>query len=219
MAEMSRRERIMAASLRRRADSLPFFHYWRHSQIGQAERACRNRGMGMCWTRPCYVEKMHGVEIAERRVSRSGQSVVERTYSTPVGSVSMAEIQEPGVGQWHAQRSWRDVSPWQTERLIKEPEDYRVVRYMVEHTEYIPDYFPIEQAMDWLGDDGVVLSALPHSPMQMLMIDWVGSEEGRFFFHHVDHPDLVEELYEALCRSRRPLCEIAAGAPAHIVMC
>ena len=129
------------------------------------------------------------------------------------------ERREPGVGQWHAQRSWSDVSPWQTERLIKGPDDYRVVKYMVENTEYCADYFPIEQAMDWLGDDGVVLSALPHSPMQMLMIDWVGSEEGRFFYHHADYPDLVEDLYVAFCKSREPLYEIAAKSPAPIVLC
>ena len=219
MAELSRRERIMAASLRKRADRLPFFHYWRHSQIGWAERECRNRRMGMCWTRPCYVEMMHGVEITETRASSSERTVVQRVYSTPVGDVSMAERREPGVGQWHAQRSWNDVSPWQTERLIKGPDDYRVLKYMVENTEYVADYFPIEQAIDWLGDDGVVLSSLPHSPLQTLMIDWVGSEGGRFFYHYADHPDLVEELYHALCRSREPLVQIAARAPAPIVLC
>jgi hypothetical protein len=106
-----------------------------------------------------------------------------------------------------------------TSRLIKEPEDYAVVRYMVEHTEYVADSFPIEQAIDWLGEEGVVLCALPHSPMQMLMIDWVGSQGGRFYYHHQDYPDLVEGLYQALCKCREPLYEIAARSPAEIVMC
>jgi len=148
VADMTRRERIMAASLKRRADKLPFFHYWRHSQIGWAERECRNRGMGMNWTRPCYVEKMHGVEITERQITSSGRIALQRTFSTPIGTVSLEERREPGVGQWHPQRSWKDVSPWQTERLIKIPEDYKVVKYMAENTEYIADYFPIEQAME-----------------------------------------------------------------------
>jgi len=88
---------------------------------------------------------------------------------------------------------------------------------MVENTEYIPDYFPIEQAMDWLGDDGIVLDDLsPHSPMQMLMIDWIGSEGGRFFIHHVKYPDLVEDLCQAISKSREPLYEIAAKSPAEI---
>jgi hypothetical protein len=111
------------------------------------------------------------------------------------------------------------VSPWQTARLIKGPEDYAVVQYVVENTEYVADPFPIEQAIDWLGEEGVVLCALPHSPMQMLMINWVGSEGGRIFYHQVDYPDQVEALYRALCKSREPLYEIAARSPAPIVLC
>ncbi len=219
MAEMTRRERVMAASRKQRADRLPFFHFWRHSQIGWAERECRNRGMGMNWQRPCHVEKMHDVEITETRGVLSGRAVIHRTYTTPLGSVYVDEHREPGVGQWHGERSWKDVSPWLLSRLIKEPRDYEIVKYMVEHTEYIADYFPVEQASEWLGEDGCVIVALPHSPMQTLMIDWVGSEGGRFFFHHADYPDLVEELYRTICKSREALFEIAAKAPADIVSC
>ncbi|MEW6754034.1 MAG: hypothetical protein AB1505_24100 [Candidatus Latescibacterota bacterium] len=219
MSPMSPRQRLLAASRLQRPDRLPFFHYWRHCQTGWAERECRNRGMGLCWVRPCAVERLHGVEVTERQATVAGQSVVRRLYETPVGTVTMAERRDPGTGQWHAQRSWRGITPWQVERLIKGPEDYRVARYIVEHTEYVPDSFPLEQAMDWLGEDGVVLTGLPHSPMQTLMIDWVGSEGGRFYYHHADHLDLVEELYHALVESRRPLHAIAARAPAPIALC
>ncbi len=219
MAEMTRRERIMTASHKKCADKLPFFHYWRHSQIGWAERECRNRGMGMCWTRPPYIMKMHGVDRSETQGMSSGEAVIRRTFSTPVGSIYLDEMREPGVGQWHALRSWRDVTPWQANRLIKEPEDYKVLKYIVENTEYIPYYFPVEQAMDWLGDDGVVINQLPHSPMQMLMINWIGSEGGRFFIHHAKYPELVEDLYRAISKSREPLYEIAAKSPAPITIC
>jgi hypothetical protein len=219
MSQISQRQRIMAASAGDVADGLPFFHYWRHCQQGSVERACRNRGMGLCWSRPGHVERLHDVEVVERQVSWSGQPAWRRTFTTPVGEVSTMEIREAGVGQWHGQRSWRDVTPWQVERLIKEPDDYAVVQYMVEHTEYVADNFPIEQAMDWLGEDGVVLCYLPHSPMQTLMIDWVGSEGGRFYYHLADHPELVEGLYRALCRSREALHEIAARSSAPIAMC
>jgi hypothetical protein len=219
VAKMTRRERLITATLKGHADRLPFFHWWRHCQIGWAERECRNRGMGMTWLRPSYVEKIHDVEISETRVPASDPTTIRRTYTTPVGSVSLVERRDRGVGQWHANRSWKDVTPWQTERLIKGPEDYKVVKYIVEHTEYIADSFPIEQAMDWLGEDGIVVDTLPHSPMQMLMIHWVGSEGGRFFYHHADYLDLVEDLYRAVSKSREPLYEIAARSPAPIVMC
>lgn len=219
MAEMTRRERIMASARRQRADRLPFFHWWRHMQDGFAEREARNRGMGLCWLRPPYVERLHGVEVVETRAVVEGKSVIRRTFNTPVGSVFEDEWRDPGVGQWKLNRSWRDVTPWQASRRIKEMEDYEVVKYIVENTEYVADYFPIEQAMDWLGEDGVVVANLPHSPMQMLMIDWVGSEGGRFFYHLADHPEVVEDLYQAISRSREPMYDIAAKSPAPIVMC
>jgi hypothetical protein len=169
--------------------------------------------------RPPYVERLHGVEITEQRTVVAGRPVIRRAFSTPVGSVYEDEFREPGTGQWKLLRSWKGNQAWTTERMIKGPEDYKVVKYMVEHTEYVADYFPIEQAMDWLGEEGVVLDGLPHSPMQMLMIHWVGSEEGRFFYHLADYPELVEDLYQAVSRSREPLYEIAAKSPAPIALC
>lgn len=217
-AEMTRRSRILGASRLQPVDRLPFFHYWRHSQIGFAEREARNRGMGMCWVRPSYVEVLHDVQVADTFTTLDGRPVVRRTFTTPLGAVSYAEYREPGTGQWHANRSWKDSVPWLVERLIKNPADYGIVKYIVEHTEYVADYFPIEQAMDWLGDEGIVLDSLPHSPLQMLMIDWIGSEEGRFFYHYADYPELVEELYQAIARSRLALYEIVARSPAPAVM-
>ncbi len=214
---MTRRERIMTASRKGRADKLPFLHNWRHSQMGWAERECRNRGMGISWARPCYIMEMHNVESTEEQVASTGMVLVRRTYNTPVGSVYLEEKREPGVGQWHGLRSWRDVMPWQKSRLIKEPKDYEVVKYMVENTEYIPDYFPIEQANEWLGEDGVVLSWIPKTPMAALMIELIGSEEGRFYIHHARYRDKVDELYEAMCKSLEPLYEIAARSPADII--
>jgi len=219
MAEMTRRERILKASHRGQTDKLPFFHNWRHMQIGWAERECRNRGMGISWARPSYVVKIHDVDITEQWLKKDGQTVYHRVFSTPVGTVYQDEMRAPGTGQWHGMRGWNDITPWQTERLIKGPEDYQVVKYIVEHTEYIADYYPLEQAKNWLGDEGIVMDIQPHQPMQTLMIDWVGSEGGRFFIHHARYLDLVEDLYQAIAKSREPMYEIGARSPADIIWC
>ncbi len=218
MAEMTRRERIMAATHKKRADKLPFFHFWRHSQVGWAERECRNRGMGMGWLRQSYTTKMHGVDTIEQQAVSSGKVVLRRTFSTPVGTVYLDEKREPGVEQWHALRSFRDVLPATVDRLIKEPEDYKVVKYMVENTEYTPLYWPVEQVRDWLGEDGLVFDVIPLSAMQTLLAEWIGPGGGRFFIHHAKYPDLVEDLYRAISKSREPLYEIVAKSPADIVL-
>ncbi|MFC1912016.1 hypothetical protein ACFLXG_02520 [Chloroflexota bacterium] len=200
-------------------DKLPFLHNWRHMQTGWAERECRNRGMGISWARPSYVVKIHDVDITEQWLKKDRQTVYHRVFSTPVGTVYQDEMREPGTGFWHGMRGWNDITPWHTARLIKEPEDYEVVKYIVEHTEYIADYYPIEQAKEWLGDEGVVMDIQPHQPMQTLMIDWVGSEGGRFFIHYAKYPDLVENLYKAITKSREAMYEIGAKSPADIIWC
>lgn len=175
--------------------------------------------MALAWERPCYIARIHDVDITETKGASLGTGIVRTIYSTPRGSVYVDEKREPGVGQWHGMRSWKDVSPWQVSRLIKKPEDYEIVQYIVEHTEYIPDYFPIEQAKEWLGGDGVVAAEIIKTPMARLMIEWIGSEEGRFYIHHARYPDMVQEIYEAMSRSIDPLYEIAARSPADLVWC
>jgi hypothetical protein len=175
--------------------------------------------MGLSWARPSYIVEIHDVDVTEQQVIEKGKKVYRRTYSTPVGSIYLDERRDLGTGEWHGVRSWKDVTPWQTQRLIKQPEDYQVLKYIVEHTEYKPYYFPIEQAKEWLGDDGCVIDIQPHQPMQMLMIDWIGSEEGRFFIHHAKYPDLIEDLYQAIAKSREPMYEIGAKSPADIMWC
>ena len=215
---MTPRERILATLRGERVDKLPFFHYWRHSQTGQVERECRNRGMGICWVRPCYIASMPHVEVTEKLEVTTGTSEIVRTYHTPVGKVSLRERRDAGTEQWKALRSWRDITPWQIERLIKKPEDYDVVKFMVEDTEYEPYYFPIEQAKEWLGEDGIVIAGLPHSPMQMLLINWIGTDGGRFYIHYFRYREKVEDLYRALDKSYEKLYEIAADSPADMVL-
>jgi hypothetical protein len=173
--------------------------------------------MGLFWRRPSHTATIHDVEIIEQPVEIKGTKVLRRIYKTPVGTVYLDERRAPGTGQWHADRGWRDVAPCWTERPIKGPEDYQVMKYIAEHTEYAPDYFPIEQAKEWLGDDGIVVDVHYHQPLMTLMLDWIGTGGGRFFIHHAKYPDLVEELCRALSKSREPLYEIQAKSPADIV--
>lgn len=213
MTEMTPRQAILTTLRGERADRIPFYHYWRRLQTGRAERIARNGGMGVGWVRPCYVTSMPHVDVVQKSKPSAETAVIE--YHTPVGTVTERIKKEPGVGQWKAQRSWRDVTPWTIERRIKEPEDYAVVKYMVEDTVYKPADYPIIQAKDWLGEDGVIIAGLPHSPMQTLMIDWVGTPQ--FYIHYARYRKKVEALYHALAQKYEELYAIAARSKADFV--
>jgi hypothetical protein len=158
---------------------------------------------------------MPNVEVVVRnQQTQSSSSKTE--FITEVGSVNELCKKEPGVGEWKGKRSWRDVTPWIVKRRITTPEEYDVVKFMVEDTVYQPDYFPIIQAKNWIGEDGVIVANLPHSPMQMLMIDWVGVPS--FYIHYAKYRDRVEELYKTLDEKYKEIYKIAAESPADAIM-
>ncbi|TFH38964.1 MAG: hypothetical protein E4G96_09695, partial [Chrysiogenales bacterium] len=217
---MTFKQKITAASRGERAESLPFFHYWRHSSVGEAERECRNRGLGIGWIRPPHTTILHDVDVEETRAVVNGRSVIRTTFRTPLGSLYQDEVRDPGVYQWKMNRGWTGNTPLKTSHMVKTLDDYKILNHIIRNTEYKPDYFPIEQAMDWLGEDGIVLAGLTYSPMQSLLFEYVGCDgEGNIYLHQFDNPDVVEETYRTLCESREPLYEIAARSPADIVMC
>jgi hypothetical protein len=158
---------------------------------------------------------MPNVEIVERNQSIESSSI-KIEYNTKVGSVNELCKKEPGVGEWKGNRSWRDVTPWIVKRRITSPEEYDVVKFMVEDTVYQPHYFPLSQAKNWIGEDGVIIANLPHSPMQMLMIDWIGVPS--FYIHYTKYRDKVEELYNTLDEKYEEIYKIAAESPADAVM-
>ncbi len=224
MAEMTKRQRMLAATRGEKADKLPWHCTYRYWTPGEIERECRNSCMGIQWERPSSSFKLNGTRVVEE-VDRSNPLEFRRTYNTPEGSISLVEKRLPGTGMARGIRGWTGGIAYQTDRAIKKPEDYKVLKYIFENTEFEADYFGIEQAQEWLGEDGIVIDMmrgqgydyLMHSPMQTLMIEWIGAEGGRFFIQYAKYKDLIEDLYKTICKAFIPMYEIAAKSPAEVV--
>lgn len=212
---MTRREAILATIHGECADRIPFYHSWRHLQTGTAERIARNRCMGVGWWRPCHTESMPNVETV-RRKGPSTKDTILIEYNTPVGTVTERIKEDAGVGLWKGPRSWKGVIPWTVEKRIKKVEDYDVVKYMIEDTVYNFDDFPIKQAKGWLGDDGIIIAQIPHSPMQMLMIYYIGIPA--FFTHYIKYRDKLIELYDTIAKKYEELYAVAAKSEADFVL-
>ena len=44
--------------------------------------------MGIAWHRPPYFERLHDIQVTEEHaISAEGQTMIHRTFSTPVGSL------------------------------------------------------------------------------------------------------------------------------------
>ena len=194
-------------------DKLPFFHTDHHLLRGEKEREARNRGLGIIVYRPCYVESTPNVEIA----TRNGPGSLIRTYKTPLGSLT--EVQSIGIGYGmagYAFRDWRGVIPATSEFLVKKPEDYRVLKFIVEDLHYEPYYYAIEDQVKCLGQDGIVVTDLPYEPMERLLLDWV--EWKRFYTDLTKNTRAIDEIVQTLQKKyQEELFPIAADSPSEVV--
>jgi len=146
--------------------------------------------------------------------------VLKYTYHTPLGDVW--ELQRAGIGwgsgisgrDYKGQTPWR-ISPEKGGRLIKTPEDYDIVKFIVEDTHYRAYYDAINDFQRYLGNDGMVTTSLPYSPFQMMLVDWVGPS--RFYVDYVRHREKIEGLYAAMVEKYREMYPLAADAPVDYV--
>jgi len=220
LAEMTPHERLLAALHRRSVDKVPFIHWDRHFPRGEVEREVRSRGMGLCISLPFCLASSPNVEVVQTAELTGEVKALKYTYHTPVGSVSELFKAGIGSGQGISGRDFKGLTPWRVSpeqggRLIKRPEDYDVVRFMVEDTRYRPYYEALRDFQGYLGEDGIVVTSLPHSPFQMMLIDWVGP--ARFYMDYARHRDKVEALYRALVENYRLMYSLAADAPVEYV--
>jgi len=209
---MNPKERILTVMRGGVPDKLPLVAFDRHLLQGVKEREARNRGLGLLCYRPCYTESMPNVDVT----TRSEGNLMIRTYKTPIGSVTEALRVGIGYGQAVLGRDWQGVIPRRKQFLVRKPEDYKVLKFIVENLHYKPYYYAIEDQMKRLGDDGIVIATLPYSPLQRMLIELV--EWTQFYTGLVRNKEPIEEIYEILeKRYEDELFPIAADSPSEVV--
>jgi len=210
---MKPRERILTLLRGGLPDRLPFVIYDHHLRRGEKEREARNRGMGIYCYRPCYLESMPNVEI----VTRNEENKLINTYNTPVGSVTEILVHGIGYGVAYGRgQDWKGVIPRRKEFLVKRPEDYEVLKFMVENIRYEPYNYAIDDQTRRLGDDGIVVTELPYEPLQRLLVEWVHWQ--RFYKDLASNRETIEEICEILEEKyEKELFPIAADSPCEIV--
>lgn len=217
---MTARERILAALQGEPVDKVPFTHWHRHFPRGQTEREVRNRGMALCLRLPCFLETKPNVEVFQSSTYTGGVRLIKYTYHTPLGEVY--ELRKAGIGYGEGVwgRDYKGLTPWRISpekggRLIKTPEDYDTVKFMVEDTQYTPYCEALEDYNRYLGDDGLVITSLPYTPFQRMLIEWVGPTQ--LYRDYARHRDKVDELYQATAEKYREMYPIVADAPVEYV--
>jgi uroporphyrinogen-III decarboxylase len=164
----------------------------------------RDLGMGIkAYHRDAWREVLHGVEVRETR--KGAEILIE--YDTPVGTASV-------VWNHPAELASQGVRALRSKYLVSGPQDYGPVLYMLEHTEVVPQHEKLKAKLDLVGSDGCTLVHTGHCPASTAMIDYLGVE--RFYYELHDHPDLLQQLLDALERIRDETVGVVAESAAVI---
>ena len=150
--------------------------------------------------------RIKGVEIIERR--KGMETITE--YVTPVGTVSKMHKRTDGMDR-------NGIGGLEVEHLIKGPDDYGPVTYIVENTEYYPAYEQFEAYDKDIGDRGLPIVHVGHVPFHSFVKDLTGYQKG--YLELFDSPDKVENLVQTMdqCMKER-LWPLLAASPATVFL-
>ncbi len=202
---MTPRERVLAALHGEVADRVPFTCYDCLLPRGETEQWLRNEGLALITDRQVFTTERPHVEVSHREYYHNGILYVRDTFHTPMGEV------------WQTRRTGGGYDTSRlSEYLIKRPEDYRIMEFIVRDEVYTPDHERFLSAVDIMGEAGLVLGGwFPRTPMMCMMWELMSHEQFAVDMH--ERPDEFFGLYETLAQRRRELYEIAAAGPAPVL--
>lgn len=187
---MNTRENLIAALNGRTPDRTPYSIYawfFDHPKYNfDRWRQLFDQGLGL--SRGCRTvrAKEHGVvHTTEHKVKGDRRYTINRK-ETPVGtlrSVTLNSVSSPRLIEWTY------------EEWVKEPKDYEIRRWIVEHTELVPQYDQFEKIEEKAGDSGVTVVSGPRTPAMSIMVDYAGVE--KFALDVASGMEELFDLYEA----------------------
>jgi uroporphyrinogen-III decarboxylase len=214
---MTVKERMMSVYRNQVPDRIPVSIYARYLPRGRVERQVREMGTGILdyhplttllappWhVQPGFLSEVRGAEFRIRFRWRDGQRVEERSFETPLGTLTQQIRQDPVYG-----------SDWTEKFYIASREDYRIMQYLVENTIIRSNeeaYLSKERDM---GDDGVILGRVDRCPFQKLLIELAGPE--RFLVDLATDPDPVLELLSAMEKKMDDVFELVCESSATMI--
>jgi hypothetical protein len=147
----------------------------------------------------CVIEaREHDVKEQWQEFTEGTDHYKVHTKTTPVGAVR--EVFKNG---------------WHIEYFIKSPQDYKIFRWIAEHTELSPNYPAYAQNEELVKDYGIVVIRASRTPAMSINVDWAGTEQFCMDMA-LEVPELME-LYEARKKLFIKETELIAKGPGRFV--
>jgi len=219
---MTNRERLLAIMAGKSPDRIPWIprlQSWYNAHVVQGTLPAEYEGLSLR-----QIERKLGMGTAARdarifTVEQRGDIETERReegnttltiYHTPAGVVSTRyrgseELARVGIGAL------------EIEHMIKGPEDFAAVEYMVQNQFYEPDYAAYRAYEAEIGEDGYPMTQVGDAPFHHYLQKLAGYQTA--YYLPADYPEKVEHLIglmEELERER--LWPVVADSPARMIL-
>jgi len=195
---MTPKQCVMNILRKRGADRVPFTAYEFNFRMGSAELMLRNRGVLPERRTRTYNIHTPNVNIKTYGYDDNGRRMSRTTYETPYGTLS--SLSEP-----------MSYTTWNHEYMLKTPDDYKALAFIVADSVVTPDYGPVMQLIKESGDDVLVRDNMPLEPIQTIMRSYMGTET--FCYEWSDNRDEVLKIYDFVVEMNRKTYPIVADGP------
>jgi hypothetical protein len=190
-------------------DKVPFAPYDNLIPRGEFERELRNKGMGLCFRRSTIWSEIKDVSVETKK---EGDTILT-TYHTPEGDVSTRSRAHLG--------RISDTSTVEIEGMIKTPQDYDPVIFMLENTVFHADHSIYYNTIRDIGKDGIFRdTGLDHegSPYAATR-RYFGYEYGleKWIEHQKNYPNHFCELINAQQRRDERRLQYVIESPADFI--
>jgi uroporphyrinogen-III decarboxylase len=196
-------ERVKAVLNGQMPDVIPMLIYSNHLPRGKFERYLRNLGLGLDVRCSVYRAYMPNVRIEERRVGNHLYTV----YYTPQGNLSM--VTRVNLKFQLAGGSWIVEYP------VKNVNDVKALKFMIEDTVYEAYYDEYSQLKDDLEGDGVVTVSSDYTPLMKIIVRYMGFKN--FALIYKRRQNVIDDIIQAIDEKYVEMYKIIANSPAEIV--
>ena len=195
------RERLEAFWSGEKPDTIPFTTYENKIPSDWSDPVIQQMfadGLGVLRFVPTWETRYRNVDVFDETTIVNGQPMRRQVWRTPVGELDAI---------------W--VEGWHQKYFLETAQDYRVMTYIVEQTEYGPAYEPYELQAAALPQFMIAVPRMGRTPLQTILVDYAGL--ANFALHLFEYEAEMRQLYDALLVNFRRLAEIVAAGPGRYI--
>jgi hypothetical protein len=155
-------------------------------------------GLGVLRFIPTWETIYHNVDVFDETATVNGQAIRRQVWRTPVGELE-------GI--------WADE--WHQKYFLETAQDYRVMTYIAEQTEYRPAYDSFIAQAATLPEFMIAAPRMGRTPLQTILVDYAGL--ANFALQLFEFEAEMRQLYDVMLGNFRRLAEIVAAGPGRYI--